>query len=58
MSKKRSKMGRPPIPEELRKSKVVRVRMTEDEFRVLYDEARRQGVTISELLRRPWRKEQ
>ena len=58
MGKTKSKMGRPPIPKELRKSKVLRIRITEAELRELYHEAKRQGVSVSNLLMSPWRKKQ
>lgn len=51
-------MGRPPLAPEERKSVHVSVRLTTRELRRLKIIAREHGVTVSELLMRPWREEQ
>jgi len=53
--KKKSKMGRPPIPERKRRSAIVAVRLTRGERARLGREARRRGMTITEVLLEHWR---
>ena len=53
--KKKAKMGRPPLPPEERKSAIVSVRLTKAELARLKALAREQGITVSELIMRPWR---
>lgn len=48
-------MGRPPLPPEERKSVIVSVRLTKAELARLRALARRHGVTVSDLIMRPWR---
>ena len=52
MKKKKAKMGRPPIPPELRRYSQVTVAMTENELERLKNAAEREGLSISELLLR------
>jgi hypothetical protein len=49
------RMGRPPVPDQQRRSVGLTVRMTQQEYQLLQSEARTQGVTASELLLLPWR---
>jgi len=49
-------MGRPPKPVNERKGTVLRVRVTPLELKRIEQEAKRLGVTLSEVLMRPWRK--
>ena len=53
--KKKSRMGRPPLPPEERKSVHVSVRLAKAELARLKVLAREHGVTVSELIMRPWR---
>lgn len=54
--KKTSKrMGRPPKPAKQRLSAQWCVRMTQAERKMLEAEAERLGITVSDLLMRPWR---
>ena len=55
--KKKSRMGRPPLPPDERKSVHVSVRLTMAELVRLKILAREHGMTVSELLIRPWREE-
>jgi 16S rRNA U516 pseudouridylate synthase RsuA-like enzyme len=43
--------GRPPIPDHLRRSKLVLVKLTESEHRELRELADDSGVTVSDLMR-------
>lgn len=45
------KVGRPPLPEEEKKSSSVKVRMTDAELDSLKDEAVANGVTVSDYIR-------
>lgn len=45
------KKGRPPLPEEERKSNSVRVRLTDAELEALKNEAVANGVTVSDYIR-------
>ena len=49
-------MGRPPLRPEQRRSESVRVAVTPGERKCLEAEARRRGMTISQVLMLPWRK--
>jgi hypothetical protein len=53
--KKRSVMGRPRLSAAVRKSIQMPVSMTRSEQRLLMAEARKRGMTVSELLMIPWR---
>ena len=55
--KKQSRMGRPPLPPDERKSVHVSVRLAKAELARLKALAREHGVTVSKLLMRPWREE-
>ena len=48
-------MGRPPMPAGTARSAYVTVRLSERERVALKAEAKRRGVSVSELLMRPWR---
>ena len=48
-------MGRPPKPPAERRDAQVTVSLTKAELARLRREAREAGVTVSELLMRPWR---
>jgi len=48
-------MGRPPLPPEERKSVIVSIRLTKAELARLKALAREHGVTVTELIMRPWR---
>ena len=52
---KRAKMGRPPLPPGKRRGLHITVRLTEAEREKLDSEAARLGISISELVMRPWR---
>lgn len=45
------KAGRPPLPEEKRRSRLLRVRVTEDEYRTIKTAARTLGFCDSEFVR-------
>ena len=51
----RKKMGRPPKPPERRRREFIGVHCTSAERRRLEHEAKRLGLSISELLMLPWR---
>ena len=55
--KKKPRMGRPPLPPDERKSVHISVRLTRAELARLKTLAREHGMTVSELLIRPWREE-
>lgn len=55
--KTRSKMGRPPLPPEQRRSECIMVRCTRKERKRLEAEARKANVSLAELLMLPRRKE-
>jgi hypothetical protein len=55
-TRKRKRMGRPPLPASKRKSAVVRVRLTPGERRRFEAMARSNGTGLSEVLMKPWRK--
>ncbi len=57
MSKKGKKMGRPPVPENKRRGEIITLRVTARERAQLKAEAKRKGVSVSDLLMRPWREE-
>ena len=52
---KKSKMGRPPLPPESRRSAVVTIRMTQAERERLEEQAREAGLSISAYLLQCWR---
>ena len=49
--------GRPPLPAKERRNYVANVRITEAERREFERQARVHGLTLSEVLMLPWRKE-
>jgi hypothetical protein len=53
---KTTRMGRPPKPASERLTKQVNVMLTKAEWRALLAVARKEGLTLSGLLMRPWRK--
>jgi hypothetical protein len=55
-TKKRKRAGRPPKNPAEKRSAFVGVKMTRAERAALAAEARRAGVTVSDVLMRPWRK--
>ena len=52
---KKAKMGRPPLPPGTGKTFMLRIRVTEAEIESLKELAAKGGVTVSELLMRPFR---
>ena len=50
--------GRPPMPKHKLRTMVVPVRFTVKEHERLIAEAKRLGMTLSELLAKPWRIEE
>jgi hypothetical protein len=56
--KKKAKMGRPPKPLDEKQGVKVTVYMTEDERKQLEALADKEGISLSSLLMKPWRKEQ
>lgn len=57
MKRTTKRMGRPPLPENIRRSIRVCVRLNPVEYARLVAEARRTGGTISDVLLRGWRME-
>ena len=55
--KTRARMGRPPKPPAERRDQVVSVSLTKAERRRIVAAARAAGITVAELLMRPWRRE-
>ena len=53
--KPKSKMGRPPLPPGTQKATRLSVRVSDAELKLLLAEAKRRGMTISDLLMLPWR---
>ena len=53
--KTKTKMGRPPLPAGMQRTEQLNVRATKAERAMLEAEARRLGMTISDLLMRRWR---
>ena len=51
----KKKMGRPPKPKAKRQDRQITVYATVSEYRAIKREAREQGVSLSEVLIRPWR---
>ena len=51
----KKRMGRPPKPPDEKRSAQMCVRMTQAERKRLDAEAKRLGITVSDLLMRPWR---
>ena len=49
------KMGRPPLPRGMQRTEQLNVRATRAERRMLEAEAKRRGITVSDLLMEPWR---
>ncbi len=52
MGTTKKKMGRPPLPPEKRRSKIVMLRLTDEEAKFLKSAAEKTGLTLSEVLRR------
>jgi hypothetical protein len=48
----KKRMGRPRLPKDLAKGRLLSVRFTGEEFKTLEKEAERQGVSLSELTRK------
>ena len=48
-------MGRPPFPKGTARQEIISLRVSEKERVRLKAEAKRQGVSLSELIMRPWR---
>jgi len=55
--KKAKKRGRPPVPAKEKARRFLSLRVTDDQLKAIQAEAKRQGVTVSDLLLKPWRKE-
>ncbi len=53
--KKQSRMGRPPMKAEERRSKLITLRFTLAEYRQLARDAKAAGRTVAEHLRQCWR---
>ena len=51
-------MGRPPKPPAEKRGQRVLVSMTQAELQELTTEAKKHGMTISQILMRPWREEE
>ena len=51
MTKTKKKMGRPPLPAEKRRGRLVTIRLTAAEAEVMESAAREAGLTMSEFLR-------
>jgi hypothetical protein len=47
----KKRMGRPPKPKSERKSRMVRLRMSDAEYRKLEQKAKAKGQSVSEFLR-------
>lgn len=56
--KPKARLGRPPLPPGTQKAIRLSVRVTPAEATKLQSEAKRLGITVSQLLMRPWRKGQ
>jgi hypothetical protein len=52
----RTGAGRKPLVRGQYRNRMLRIRITEAEDRMLKAEGKRRGVTVSDLLMRPWRK--
>ena len=55
--KKKARMGRPPTPAKKKRRRFLSLRVTDAELKAVQAEAERQGVSVGELLMKPWRKE-
>jgi|GEM_PF-2091345 len=53
--KPKTKMGRPPLPRGTQKAIRLSLRVTPAEVKLLQAEAKRRGITVSDLLMLPWR---
>ena len=53
--KPKTRMGRPPLPAALQRTEQLNVRATKAERKMLEAEAKKQGITISDLLMQVWR---
>jgi hypothetical protein len=47
----KKRMGRPPKQKTQRKSRLVQLRMSHEEYRKIADKAKRAGMSVSEFLR-------
>ena len=56
--KRKKRMGRPRMAQSERRLAQWCVRMTQAERKVLEAEAKMRGLTVSDLLMRPWRKKE
>jgi len=56
--KPKTKMGRPPLPPGTQKALRLAVRVTPAEAAMLQAEASKHGMTVSDVLMRPWREGQ
>jgi len=54
-AKAKTRMGRPPLPRGTQKAIKLSVRVTPAEAKMLRAEARRRGITVSDLLMHLWR---
>ena len=54
--KKTTRMGRPPVRDEDRLSKVITIRFRQSEYQQLACDAEAAGKTVAEYLRQCWRK--
>ena len=54
--KKRSRMGRPPLPEGTAKQVVLSIRVAALELQALKAEAKQRGISMGNLLLEPWRR--
>lgn len=55
--KKRKKMGRPPLPKGTARNTSVTIRLSEQERKIFESEAKRQALSLSELIMLPWRED-
>ena len=53
--KRKSRMGRPPLPPDKRRAVAVAFRITVGEHKAVLSEARRRGVSVPDVLMAPWR---
>jgi len=54
-AKAKTRMGRPPMPPGTQRTMQVKARVTPAEAAMLQAAAKRRGITISDLLMKPWR---
>lgn len=51
MKKRKTKMGRPPLPPEERKAHVLHVRVTDADMQGMYRRAKARGLSMTEWVR-------